>query len=1049
MLLEGVVQHLPRTHFLVIVCPIISPGKRLSRKLEAVADHVEELPLRLNMARSILMDLRLDVIVYADMNGEPVSHFLGYARLAKVQAVFWGNPITTGNPSIDYFVSADILEGSNRTFQSEDQEMYSEQVVLLGGQGIWYSPPELPPALTETHLHLKAEMDLLDGAEFGAGARLDNIEGLGGEERGVVGREAGRMVLRQQLKAKLGLDTSSVVYMCPQSLFKLHPSFDHVLRDILEGYQGLSRSAASSHSVGKQSTAYLVLTEGRRARWTAAFLERLSRAAPEIMDRVHVVPRTASGKEFYTLLASADVLLHPFPFGGSRTSADGLAVGVPVVVMEGTALPGRMAYSLYKTMGMAEEGGTCCVAQDRESYVKLAIDLAVNRPFRRHTSELIDQRVSSIWGRMEVVAEWARFLARAGGIHLPPSWEAEAEVSSKPSNTAHQNLRAQTALGLEQSLISSISGTPLEPSAIVEETTTPVSTNGAMQSKLMDGVGRLQDLQDLQRRLHYESDSTKIIIPFLEEFRDLHRDGDLAQAAHVLRTALAVLEESVQMNAKFKEGSNMGLEFRSMGVQAAEEREDRRDNDNCGTDIDVGGLLNDLGCTLQQLWQLEEAEEMLKLAIGLKPGYVSAMMNLGVTLQAMSKQQEAETWYREAVRLALPETRDSCLFNLAMLLREQGRLEEVADFLTREMEVPDLESGGWEAAALSVVVMRPHHRKILHGLQARKKMPFILWDEVLRLQSMYPVSSNSLVVVLGLLGKLDRFPQLLQEISGIEPLYTASQETELLPRELHTQIHRQSSAVKQGAASTSQAISADPSRGGINLVMQYYRPEVEARKEELDMCLRSNLLNPLVQKVHIFLEERDRRQAEVVQGVVQETNNGDGSELKNGPHGVMSALSAVLDGLGESTAGKAAVVGTLDRRMTFQDAFSYANQELNGEVVILANADIFFDKSLARLGDPETLRMESKLFALAKWETWSNRTFLRHTGAPSLLPRIDSQDAWVFRAPVPESVVEGSAFPLGQPRCDGRIARLFVQAGFEVSNPSLSLVAHHVHAPPR
>lgn len=41
---------------------------------------------------------RLDVLVYADMNSEPVSHFLGFSRLASVQAVFWGNPITTGVP---------------------------------------------------------------------------------------------------------------------------------------------------------------------------------------------------------------------------------------------------------------------------------------------------------------------------------------------------------------------------------------------------------------------------------------------------------------------------------------------------------------------------------------------------------------------------------------------------------------------------------------------------------------------------------------------------------------------------------------------------------------------------------------------------------------------------------------------------------------------------------------------------------------------------------------------------------------------------------------
>lgn len=43
------------------------------------------------------------------------------------------------------------------------------------------------------------------------------------------------------------------------------------------------------------------------------------------------------------------------------------ASGVPVVAMEGDALPGRMAFSLYKTMGLegpAEQG--CCVAKDRD-----------------------------------------------------------------------------------------------------------------------------------------------------------------------------------------------------------------------------------------------------------------------------------------------------------------------------------------------------------------------------------------------------------------------------------------------------------------------------------------------------------------------------------------------------------------------------------------------------------------------------------------------------------------------------------------------------------
>lgn len=41
--------------------------------------------------------------------------------------------------------------------------------------------------------------------------------------------------------------------------------------------------------------------------------------------------------------------------------------------------------------------------------------------------------------------------------------------------------------------------------------------------------------------------------------------------------------------------------------------------------------------TLLQLWRLDEAESMLKRAIKARPGYVSAITSLGVTLQASGK----------------------------------------------------------------------------------------------------------------------------------------------------------------------------------------------------------------------------------------------------------------------------------------------------------------------------------------------------------------------------------------------------------------------------
>lgn len=55
MLLEGIVKNLPRTHFYVIVCSILT---KPSHYLRNAADSVVELPLNQQLARTILGNLR-------------------------------------------------------------------------------------------------------------------------------------------------------------------------------------------------------------------------------------------------------------------------------------------------------------------------------------------------------------------------------------------------------------------------------------------------------------------------------------------------------------------------------------------------------------------------------------------------------------------------------------------------------------------------------------------------------------------------------------------------------------------------------------------------------------------------------------------------------------------------------------------------------------------------------------------------------------------------------------------------------------------------------
>jgi protein O-GlcNAc transferase len=120
-----------------------------------------------------------------------------------------------------------------------------------------------------------------------------------------------------------GLDPNRHVYLCPQTLFKFHPEYDGVLRGILEA----------------DPRGDLVVPEGRVPAWTRRLRQRWARTLPDADRRVRFVPAQPNA-DFLHLLAQADVMLDPFPFGGGNTSYEAFAVGTPVVTKPGQFLRG-------------------------------------------------------------------------------------------------------------------------------------------------------------------------------------------------------------------------------------------------------------------------------------------------------------------------------------------------------------------------------------------------------------------------------------------------------------------------------------------------------------------------------------------------------------------------------------------------------------------------------------------------------------------------------------------------------------------------------------
>jgi predicted O-linked N-acetylglucosamine transferase (SPINDLY family) len=79
------------------------------------------------------------VLIYPGLLMDEVSHRLAAQRLAAVQCNSWGHPETSGMPTLDYYLSSDLMEPPDAT------EHYTERLIRLPNLSIFYEPTETAP----------------------------------------------------------------------------------------------------------------------------------------------------------------------------------------------------------------------------------------------------------------------------------------------------------------------------------------------------------------------------------------------------------------------------------------------------------------------------------------------------------------------------------------------------------------------------------------------------------------------------------------------------------------------------------------------------------------------------------------------------------------------------------------------------------------------------------------------------------------------------------------------------------------------------------------
>ncbi|HVT11762.1 MAG TPA: tetratricopeptide repeat protein [Fimbriimonadaceae bacterium] len=176
MIFGGLIERLDPERFELVYLQIGASdpdSERLSRR----ADRHVVLPSSLARAREEVARQELDILFVPEVGADPLAYYLTFSRFAPIQCTTWGHPLTTGSPTMDYFLSSRHLD------REDGQTEYTEKLVRLPSLTAFYARPLPPP---------------------------------------------------EWPRSEFGLPEDRRLYGCLQTAYKFHPSFDRLLAEILE-----------------------------------------------------------------------------------------------------------------------------------------------------------------------------------------------------------------------------------------------------------------------------------------------------------------------------------------------------------------------------------------------------------------------------------------------------------------------------------------------------------------------------------------------------------------------------------------------------------------------------------------------------------------------------------------------------------------------------------------------------------------------------------------------------------------------------------------------
>ncbi|WP_449417246.1 tetratricopeptide repeat protein [Phormidium nigroviride] len=172
----GWLRHHDSSQFEIYCYQINETQDQFTQEFRLYSDTFHYIPGNLELICKQIIADKLHILVFIDLGLQAQMTQLAALRLAPIQCTTWAHPVTSGLPTVDYFLSSDLMEPENAT------EHYSEKLIRLPNIGISYTKPTIP--------------------------------------------------ILEQTRSDFNLREEAVVYLCCQTLCKYLPQHDRIFAEI-------------------------------------------------------------------------------------------------------------------------------------------------------------------------------------------------------------------------------------------------------------------------------------------------------------------------------------------------------------------------------------------------------------------------------------------------------------------------------------------------------------------------------------------------------------------------------------------------------------------------------------------------------------------------------------------------------------------------------------------------------------------------------------------------------------------------------------------------